>query len=175
MVIYRTNFQGEKPAVGESIQFGQPVIELAVIEKMQLKAQIAEPDSGKIKLNQKVKIMIDGTQEIVLPGKIVELGRVFRDKSSQDKRRVFDAIIVFEQPEDTIIRPGMTARIEVITEVIDNALTLSTKAITLINGQGSVRISGVFSDHIQTIEIAHIVGEKVVIKSGLSQGDTVTL
>ncbi|TWX55207.1 efflux RND transporter periplasmic adaptor subunit [Colwellia hornerae] len=175
MVIYRANWQGEKPAVGESIQFGQPIVELAVIEQMQLKAQIAEPDSGKIKLNQKVKIMIDGTQEIVLQGKIVELGRVFRDKSSQDKRRVFDAIIAFEQPKDTVIRPGMTARIEVVIAVIDNALTLSSQAVKLENGQGSVRITGLFSDHEETIEVAHIVGDKVVIKSGLSQGDIVAL
>jgi HlyD family secretion protein len=175
MVIYRANWQGEKPAVGESIQFGQPVVELAVIEQMQLKAQISEPDSGKIKLNQKVKIMIDGTQEIVLQGSIVELGRVFRDKSSQDKRRVFDAIIAFEQPKDTVIRPGMTARIEVVTAVIDNALTLPSQAVKLENGQGSVRITGLFFDHKETIEVAHIVGDKVVIKSGLSQGDIVAL
>lgn len=175
MVIYRANWQGEKPAVGESIQFGQPVVELAVIEQMQLKAQIAEPDSGKIKLNQKVKIMIDGTQEIVLQGSIVELGRVFRDKSSQDKRRVFDAIIAFEQPKDTVIRPGMTARIEVVTAMIDNALTLPSQAVKLENGQGSVRITGLFSDHEETIEVAHIVGDKVLIKSGLSQGDIVAL
>jgi HlyD family secretion protein len=175
MVIYRANWQGEKPAVGESIQFGQPVVELAVIEQMQLKAQISEPDSGKIKLNQKVKIMIDGTQEIVLQGSIVELGRVFRDKSSQDKRRVFDAIIAFEQPKDTVIRPGMTARIEVVTAMIDNALTLPSQAVKLENGQGSVRITGLFSDHEETIEVAHIVGDKVLIKSGLSQGDIVAL
>ncbi|NQZ20915.1 MAG: HlyD family efflux transporter periplasmic adaptor subunit [Colwellia sp.] len=175
MVIYRTNWQGEKPAVGESVQFGQPIVELAVIDQMQLKAQIAEPDSGKIKLGQRVKIMIDGTQEIVLQGKVVELGRVFRDKSSQDKRRVFDAIIAFEQPKYTVIRPGMTARIEVIIQVLDNALTLSTKAVRLEDGKGSVRVAGLFSNSSVPVEIAHIVGEKVVIQSGLSQGDIVTL
>jgi HlyD family secretion protein len=175
MVIYRANWQGEKPAVGESVQFGQPIVELAVIEQMQLKAQIAEPDSGKIKLGQRVKIMIDGTQEIVLQGDVVELGKVFRDKSSQDKRRVFDALIAFEQPEDTLIRPGMTARIEVVTQVIDDALTLSINAVKLENGVGSVRLSGLFSENTKIIEVAHIIGEKVVIKSGLSQGDQVVL
>jgi len=175
MVIYRANWQGEKPAVGESVQFGQPIVELAVIEQMQLKAQISEPESGKIKLNQKVKIMIDGTQEIVLQGEIVELGRVFRDKSSQDKRRVFDAIIAFAQPKDIVIRPGMTARIEVVTQVINNALTLSSQAIKLENGKGSVRMTGVFSDHMLPVDVAHILGDKVVIKSGLSHGDVVVL
>ena len=175
MVIYRPNGEGEKPSVGDNVFFGQPVLELAVIEQMQLKAQIAEPDSGKIELGQRVKIMIDGTQELVLQGEVVELGRVFRDKSTQDKRRVFDAIISFVQPKDTIIRPGMTARIEVVTEVIDNALTLSTQAVELDNGEGRVKISGVFSEKYQVIEVDHIVGDKVVIGSGLSQGDIVAL
>jgi len=175
MVIYRPNGEGEKPSVGDNVFFGQPVLELAVIEQMQLKAQIAEPDSGKIKLGQRVKIMIDGTQELVLQGEVVELGRVFRDKSTQDKRRVFDAMISFVQPEDTIIRPGMTARIEVVTQVIDNALTLSSQAVELENGEGRVKISGIFSEKDQVIEVAHIVGDKVVIGSGLSQGDIVAL
>ncbi len=175
MVIYRSNWQGEKPSIGESVQFGQPIVELAVIEKMQLKAQIAEPDSGKIKLGQRVKIMIDGTQEIVVQGEVVELGRVFRDKSSQDKRRVIDAIIAFDQPKDTVIRPGMTARIEVITQVLDNALTLSTQAVRLENGKGSVRVAGLFSNSSIPVDVAHIVGEKVVIQGGLSPGDIVVL
>ena len=175
MVIYRPNGEGEKPSVGDNVFFGQPVLELAVIEQMQLKAQIAEPDSGKIKLGQRVKIMIDGTQELVLQGEVVELGRVFRDKSTQDKRRIFDAIISFVQPEGTIIRPGMTARIEVVTQVIDNALTLSSQAVHLQNGEGRVKISGMFSEKYQMIDVAHIVGDKVVIESGLSQGDIVAL
>ncbi|WP_206484163.1 HlyD family efflux transporter periplasmic adaptor subunit [Thalassotalea sp. G2M2-11] len=126
MVIYKTNWQGEKPAVGETIQFGQPVIELAVREKMQVKAQIEEPDSGKINVGQKVKIILDGTQELVLEGKIASLGRVFRDKSYQDKRRVLDVIITFDQVDVAVMRPGMTARVEVFVEADEDVVSLPT-------------------------------------------------
>ncbi|TPH15617.1 HlyD family secretion protein [Litorilituus lipolyticus] len=116
MVIYKADWQGEKPAVGESVQFGQPIIELAVREKMQVKAQIEEPDSGKIKVGQKVKITLDGTQELVTQGRVASLGRVFRDKSFQDKRRVLDVIINFDEIDTETMRPGMTARVEVVVE-----------------------------------------------------------
>lgn len=122
MVIYKEKYDGEKPAVGESVNFGQPIIEIAVIEAMQLKAQIAEPDSGQIALGQKVKISLDGTQELVVQGKIVTLGRVFRDNSSQDKKRIIDVIIEFDETDINIMRPGMTARIEV---QIDNTPQLA--------------------------------------------------
>ena len=114
MVIYKEKWDGEKPAVGETVNFGQPILELAVLEQMQLKAQIAEPDSGKITEGQTVKVSLDGTQEISFQGKIVSLGRVFRDNSAQDKKRIIDVIIEFDQADINIMRPGMTARIEVV-------------------------------------------------------------
>ena len=174
MVIYKSDWQGEKPAVGESVQFGQPIIELAVVEKMQLKAQIAEPDSGKVALGQKVKITLDGTQELVFQGKIISLGKVFRDKSSQDKRRIFDAIIAFDKADTTVMRPGMTARIEVVTAVLDNALTLPVTAVTNTDGKNIVYLASLFDKEPKQIEISHIVGTKVVISQGLSLGDEVT-
>ncbi len=175
MVIYKSDWQGEKPAVGESVQFGQPIIELAVVEKMQLKAQIAEPDSGKVALGQKVKITLDGTQELVFQGEIISLGKVFRNKSSQDKRRIFDAIIAFDKADATAVRPGMTARVEVVTRVLDKALTLPSSAVKNIDGKNIVYLAGLVDEQPKEIEISHIVGSKVVIAQGLSLGDEVTL
>ncbi|WP_286270319.1 HlyD family secretion protein [Thalassotalea hakodatensis] len=114
MVIYRANWQGEKPAVGENIQFGQPIIELAVLEEMQVLAQITEPDSGKVSEGQTVKILLDSANEVTYEGKIAEMGRVFRDKSHQDKTRVIDAVISLDDINLKVMRPGMSARIEVL-------------------------------------------------------------
>lgn len=173
MVIYKSNWQGEKPAIGESVQFGQPIIELAVVEKMQLKAQIAEPDSGKVALGQKVKITLDGTQELVFYGKIISLGKVFRDKSTQDKRRIFDAIITFDKADTAVMRPGMTVRVEVVTAVLENALTIPSSAVKNIEGKNIVYLAGLMDKKPKEINISHIVGTRVVISEGLALGDEV--
>lgn len=175
MVMYRSNWQGEKASVGESVNFGQPVMEIAVIEKMQLKAEIAEPDSGKVSIGQKVKVILDGTQELVVTGEIVALGKVFRDKSSQDRSRIFDAIIAFTDADVSQMRPGMTARVEVISQVYENALTLPIAMVNNEQGHFSVNLNGLFGSKTKVIEVVNIVGNKVVIKSGLSEGDEVTL
>jgi HlyD family secretion protein len=118
MVIYQERWDGEKPAVGESINFGQTILQLAVIEDMQLKAQIAEADSGKVYIGQKVKITLDGTPKLVTQGKVSALGRVFRNNTAQDRRRIIDVLIELDESdldkniENNAMRPGMTARIE---------------------------------------------------------------
>ncbi len=123
MVIYRANWQGEKPAVGENIQFGQPIIELAVLEEMQLLAQITEPDSGKVSEGQAVKIYLDSANEVTYEGTIAEMGRVFRDKSHQDKTRVIDAVISLNDLNLKVMRPGMSARIEILPRTHTGTMT----------------------------------------------------
>jgi HlyD family secretion protein len=179
MVIYIANWQGEKPAKGESIQFGQPVIELAVADELQLKAQIAEPDSGKIARGQKVKITLDSVQEQSFQGEIVKLASVFRDKSSQDKRRIFDTIIALDSnisaADIATMRPGMVARVEVVTTVIENALTLPISSIKTVDKQSTVALVNTFGQTNAAIDILAVLDTKVVIKTGVKQGDVVAL
>lgn len=174
MIIYRANWEGEKPAAGENVQFGQPVMEIAVIEQMQLKAQVAEPDSGKIAVGQRVKVTLDGTQEIVVEGTIESLGRVFRDKSFQDKRRIFDVIIALNS-SDSRLRPGMIARVDIITDVLKNQITLPTSVVNIIDGKPHVTRLGIVSDDTVELTIEAVNGNKVIVKDGLAAGDSIAL
>lgn len=172
LVIYKTNFEGEKSSIGESVQFGQPVIELAVLENMQVKAQIDEPDSGKIAPGQAVKITIDGSSEIVVSGKIDRLGKVFREKSPQDKRRIVDAIVSIDNLDTSVIRPGLTARLEITTVALSQVLSIPLASIHYDLQGPYVETT---KSNKQFIEISHFTDNLAVVKSGLDAGDEVKL
>ena len=172
LVIYKTNFEGEKSSIGESVQFGQPVIELAVLENMQVKAQIDEPDSGKIAPGQAVKITIDGSSEIVVSGKIDRLGQVFREKSPQDKRRIVDAIVSIDDLDTSVIRPGLTARLEITTATLSQVLSIPLASIHYDQQGPYVETT---KNNKQFIEISHFTDNLAVVKSGLDAGDEVKL
>lgn len=172
LVIYKTNFEGEKSSIGESVQFGQPVIELAVLENMQVKAQIDEPDSGKIAPGQAVKITIDGSSEIVVSGKIDRLGKVFREKSPQDKRRIVDAIVSIDNLDTSVIRPGLTARLEITTVALSQVLSIPLASIHYDQQGPYVETT---KSNKQFIEISHFTDNLAVVKSGLDAGDEVKL
>ncbi len=94
---------------------------------------------------------------------------------SKDKRRIIDVIIAFEQADSRVTRPGMTARIEVVTETVDNALTIPSAAVKNVEGKHIVYLAGLLGKRATEIEISHIVGSKVLVAQGLSLGDKVTL
>lgn len=175
MVIYQTNWEGEKSAVGETVRFGQSVMEIAVLEQMQLSARISESESGKVAVGQPVNVLLDNALDLVYHGRVKSLGMVFRDKSKQDKRRIFDVIIEFDQTDVEIMRPGMTARVEVITERLDNVLTISQQAVKSTNGQNIVVQSNLTANEDKVISISHVLDTKVVVDKGLTVGDEVVL
>ena len=170
LVIYATDFRGEKPAVGESVQFGQPVIELAVIEDMQVKAQVDEVDFGLIRVGQSVKVTVDGPEPIITSGKIISIGNAFREKSPQDKRQIIDTIIELEAMESKHIRPGLTARIEIITGQEENVLLVPVSSLS--SGPSGPYVTTKSGDK-QAISIGKINNGFAVVTSGLTEGDTI--
>lgn len=175
LVIYKSDWNGEKPSIGGNVQMGQSVIELAVIEQMQVKAQIEEPDSGNIRIGQTVNITFDSAKDKLFKGKIDSLGKVFREKSWQDKRKVFDVIIALDNIDAQVMRPGMTARIEVIQKTLTNVLTLPQKAVKQINNHDFVDVIKTFGNENKQILVSNVINNKVVITSGLQAGDKVAL
>ena len=177
IVMYYSNSSGEKPTVGESVQFGQPVIEMAVIEDMQVKAQIDEADFGRIALNQHVKVTIDGPEPLITSGKITTIGSAFREKSPQDKRRIVDTLITLDDIDAAIMRPGLTARVEIATDKIENVLVVPISA--LHNEQSSGERASAYviekgGDKL-SVQVSNISNGFAVITEGVKQGDEVRL
>jgi len=175
MTLYRTNWQGEKPAVGESIQFGQPVLEVALIEEMQIVAQVAEPDSGKVKVGQVVEIYLDSAKDTKYLGKVVALGKVFRDKSYQDRSRVFDVIIDIDDIDVGTMKPGMTARLEIITQRFDEQYTVPVQALKQDDDGYFVEKNGMWGLSKLPVDVIQVVGDSAVINGDITKDMEVTL
>ena len=175
MVIYKPNWNGEKSSVGARVNQGQSVIEIAVIDDMQVKAQVTEPDSGKVKLGQSVQISLDTAKDKVFNGTITALGKVFREKSWQDKSKVFDVIISIEKVDTKLMRPGMSARISVANETITEALIIPLSAIKWQGNEIVVQRVTTLGSEQTAIEVSHVIKNKVVVSQGLQAGDEILL
>lgn len=113
MLIYVTDYQGEKFSVGDTVQFGQPIAEISQLDTLYVKAEIDEIDIKRLQLGQKVQIQIDALPERSFSGTLSSLGVAVRDKSSENLSRVVDAQVKFDHLDLTILRPGMSARLSI--------------------------------------------------------------
>lgn len=109
-----TDWDGNKPTVGETVWMGRSLIDLPSLDKLAVKVEIDEADSSKVKTGQSVRVILDDHPERAFSGNIVELGKTFRVKSQQNLKVVIDAWVTLDTIDKTIMRPGMKANVEII-------------------------------------------------------------
>ncbi|WP_237067130.1 HlyD family secretion protein [Microbulbifer guangxiensis] len=114
LVQYLPNWQGEKPSEGETVRFGQPVLQISDLSQMQVRAQADEVDKPHLFVGAEVDVTIDSAEARTMRGTIIELGSVVRDRARGDRRRVIDLLIGLEAGVEAGLKPGVTASIDVM-------------------------------------------------------------
>ncbi|MEH8022061.1 MULTISPECIES: HlyD family secretion protein [Rheinheimera] len=113
VMVYSQNFEGEKFSSGDMVQFGQPVAEISQLDSLYIKAEIDEIDLKQLVTGLAVEITLDAYPERRFSGILQSLGSAVRDKSRDNLRRVVDATVKLDALDTEIMRPGMTARLNI--------------------------------------------------------------
>lgn len=119
LVVYKTDWEGNKLGEGDTIFVGQSVLEIPSLERMVVKAEVLEVDAGRVRVGQPVRIVLDAQADREFFGKVASLGQVFRSKSHKDPAVVFDAVITIDAADAAIMRPGMAVRLRIETATVD--------------------------------------------------------
>lgn len=176
LVVYRPKWNGEKHSVGERVFVGTAFMEIPNLSQMQVNAVIVEPDAGKVKLGQEVEIRLDANPSILFLGKIEEIGKIFRRKSSKNPSIVFDATVSIDAPDPDLMRPGMAAKLKIKSDAIPNLITIPQKAVQRDETGSFVYISsGLRGVTKQAIVTGRRFEDHVEVKDGLSSGQEILI
>ncbi|WP_196492436.1 HlyD family secretion protein [Psychrosphaera haliotis] len=112
IVMYVTEQDGEKPAIGESIWQGRRILTIPSLDKIAVQAEFDEPDTTKVNVGDDVKVTLDAYPEMPFVGKITSLGQSYKTKSYRNPKVIFDVFIDIENINPEIMRPGMKVKVE---------------------------------------------------------------
>lgn len=121
VMVYSMGFDGEKFSVGDSAQFGQPVAEVSQLNSLYVKAEIDEIDLKQLQPGLAVEVTLDAYPERRFNGVLQSLGNAVRDKSNDNLRRVVDASVSLTNLDTELMRPGMTARLNINLSTAEGA------------------------------------------------------
>ncbi|MFC1971435.1 HlyD family secretion protein [Chloroflexota bacterium] len=100
---------------------GTTIVELIDPRHMELTARVDEFDVVKVKTGQKVMISIDAMPGTTLDGLVTFISPVAREPGAvlfedEDEEKEYEVKIDFNTPENSAIRAGMSATVEIIVE-----------------------------------------------------------
>ena len=110
MMLYRSNFQGEKFAVGAQVWIGMAVAEIPDTTSLAVRATLPERELLRISKGDTARVRID-TAAGTLSARVVRIGQAVHSKSGVQPIPVVDLYLEFDR-KATGVRPGQQVRVE---------------------------------------------------------------
>jgi membrane fusion protein (multidrug efflux system) len=151
--------------LGEFADFGTALCEIVQTDRLNAAIPVPEREIGRFKEGDQVRIRFDA-----IPDKAYE-GTIFRIQPTADLvTRTYPVEIEIQNPEGEM-KPGMTARAEMVRERIEDAITVPLFAIRPMENQYFVMIEQEGVAHMRQIMPGKLNGDRVHVLSGVAAGD----
>ncbi|MBU2650800.1 MAG: efflux RND transporter periplasmic adaptor subunit [Bacteroidetes bacterium] len=170
MVIYRRRWDGQKQGIGSTINMWDPVVaELPDLTRMISKTYVNEIDISKVKSGQNVEVGVDAFPDKRYSGVVSEVANI-GEQLRNSNAKVFEVIIEINE-FDSILRPAMTTKNIIITDIVDSVFYLPIECI-----HGNDSITYVYKPGVKQQVITGKSNEnEIIIRDGLKAGDEVYL
>ena len=156
---------------GALLSVGSPVVSVVGIEKVIIRTTVVERDYGRIQLDQTCEVEADAFPGTLFIGHVARIAPVLEEASRVAKMEL-------EVDNDqTILKPGMFAKVGVILSSRDNAQTIPTAAVVTKDGKPGVFVVLPGEKKVQYIpvQIGIVSGGRTEIVAPAIQGMVVTL
>ena len=170
MVNYNRGWDGKKQGVGAQISVWNNVVaKLPNLSAMNSKTYINEIDISKVKVRQKAEIEVDAFPDKKFTGEVFEVANM-GEQLPKSNAKVFE-VIIHINGFDSILRPSMTTKNRIITEIIDDALYIPIECVHVEDS-----VSYVFKNGIkQQVVTGKSNDNDIIILTGLNENDEIYL
>ena len=118
--------------VGDLVPAGMPVVELPDLSEMYVEARLSDLDDGEALPGMPIRCRLDALPDRVFPGHVAAVNGVADEVFSwRGTVRAFRVRVDLEQSDPELMRPGMSAKVEVIRERLEDRLLLPRALLEL--------------------------------------------
>ncbi len=154
-----------------SVAEGTKIVTIADVTKLYCLAEVDEADVAKVKAAQPASLRVEAFPDDEFVAKV---RKVYPRGTAEADVTLF-TVEMEVRPTPRHLRPGMTAEIEILTQVRKGALTLPVEALHEGPSGFAVKIMKGGQEIDQPVTIGVQTLEQVEISSGVKEGDEVVL
>ena len=158
-----------------SVTGGNKLMVISDLSRLFVSAQVDETDIGKVENGQKVVITVDAYQDHTFEGAV---RRIYPTGQTQDNITVFLVMVEILDIRRAMLRPGMTANVDIVLEEKDDVVIAPDVAIRYTDDENmglvNIRTQGKDMEE-RKVSLGLSNGFETEILSGLSEGEEVAL
>jgi len=162
--VYRTGFRQ-----GEMVRMGDPILWLADLSKLRVRANVDQVDLGRVRPGQTVRVSSNAYPERSWAARVTEIvPRVM----VKENRSVAEAFASLSPPAEGLV-PGMTVDVDIVVDEAPNALQVPPAAVHAADGKSYVfRVAGGRAARTPVV-LGRSSVRAIEIVGGLEEGDPI--
>lgn len=167
LVVAENRGEGRKYQVGDNVWVGLAVMRIPDLTAMKVVARLSDVDDGRIHLGARARCTLDTYPERVFPGEVVEIAPIAAEEDDQSLRRTFRVVIMLDESDPEMMRPGMSVKAELLPEPAADVVV--APRLALVVGEDSARAllaDGSTAD----VRLGPCNAYECVIEEGLEEG-----
>lgn len=180
IVVYATSrYWGDDNRIrpGAQLYNRQPIFSLPDLSKMKVKMKIHESLVKKVKTDMPASLQVESLQGVTLSGKVRKIATIAQADGWRGGgvKQYETEIDINDLPTDAGLKPGMTAEVKILVNVISDALQVPVSAVTEYDGKRVVYLVTNGRVTRQEVQVGETSEQFVQITSGLDSGAQVAL
>lgn len=156
--------------IGEGVNSGSLIATVVSTKSMYIEAFIDEADVAKVRIGEEVNITMDSYPGKVFKGEVYKISPVVL--GGKQETRTFEVRVRLKD-KDILIKPGMSADIEIVVESISDVLAVPSQAVVEREGKKYVYIIKDSRAHLTPIRVGRFNWTFYEVLSGIKEGDKV--
>jgi multidrug resistance efflux pump len=135
-------WEGRKIKEGDGVWIGFPLAMIPDPDSLRINASLPDVDDRKIAAGMPATVILDAYPSIVFPGVVGTISAVAQENTTnrQSLRRAFRVAIKLGKLDPVRMRPGLSARVIIRRQAIDDALLIPRAALDSAAKKKDVRI-----------------------------------
>lgn len=179
LVMKKHASEGETVGLGGGPFFtlGEPLFTLVDPQKLWIRATIDEVDASQVKVGLPARVTLDAVPGKTFRGRVVKISPAIRGEG-QEARTVTIYVSLEEggaQHAAPLLKPGMSADVEVIAATLPKTLLLPTQAILKREGKTFVYVIKEERARLQPVAVGGSNWNVTEIKGGVQEGELAIL
>jgi HlyD family secretion protein len=131
LILGENRREQRKYQVGDSTWPGAPVVELPDLAGMRVDARLSDVDDGRVVPGLPARITLDAFPETTYTGRVESVAAVAQETSFRSTRRAFAVRVALDRSDPERMRPGMSAKVEVLAPAHKGVLLAPRAALDL--------------------------------------------
>lgn len=175
LVVFRRDFRGNLLRVGDQVYSGNTVGEIPDLSTMQAEVYVLEADAGGLEEGKPAQVLLESYPGEVFDAVVERVDALAKPRVRQSPVQYFSVVLALDETDPRVMKPGQRVRAALLLEQAEDALVVPRQAIFERDGQKIVYLRNGDGWEPTPVTLGAVGLGRVVVESGISEGDEVAL